>query len=83
MRYEKIKEEMTLCDGERVGGYGFSCRGTVYKCSGCGAIGCKQSKPNTCTNQAFSVNNQCLKCGAYNTMEVNTENTYKWSLPVE
>ena len=82
MRYEAIKEKMTLCDGER-SGYGLACRGTVYKCSSCGATGCKQNKTNGCTNQAFSVTNQCLKCGEYNTMEIPTANTYSWSLPVE
>ena len=68
MRYETIKAELTLCDGARKGG-GEPCRGTLYKCTACGAIGCKQSRDDLCSKQGFSVSGRCLKCEAIGKME--------------
>lgn len=67
MGYETLKAEMNLCAGERAG-YGFACRGTLYKCT-CGNVGCKQTKDGGCTNQGFTVLGRCLKCGAIGQLE--------------
>lgn len=63
MRYEEITAGQTVCTGYRAG-YKLSCRGTLYTCPACGHTGCKQNKPDTCSNQGFDVYGQCLKCGA-------------------
>jgi hypothetical protein len=68
MRYEDLKSNLTLCDGERKGG-GEPCRGTLYKCKQCGSAGCKQSRDDLCSNQGFSVTGRCLKCEATGQME--------------
>lgn len=70
--YENIKTGMVLCDGERKGGYAFTCRGQVYTCKGCGNTGCRQTKEDACSKQAFSVVFQCLSCGAIGQQETAT-----------
>lgn len=57
------------CEGTRIG-FKLLCNGSKYKCLSCGAEGCKQNKPEICTGQAFSVFNECLKCGAQGKMEL-------------
>ena len=69
MRYEELKGNLTLCSGTRKGSAD-TCRGTLHRCGNCGAEGCKQNKPEICTGQAFSVFNECLKCGAKGQMEL-------------
>ncbi len=62
--YEKLKDDMSLCDGERIGGYAMACRGQVYTCTACGAKGCRQAKDHACSKQAFTVAYKCYACGA-------------------
>jgi hypothetical protein len=69
MRYDDLKSNLTLCDGERRGG-GEPCRGTLYTCKLCGGVGCKQSRDDLCSKQGFSVLGRCLKCGAMGQLEV-------------
>lgn len=40
---------------------GNQCRGQEYKCSKCGAVGCKN---DGCSGQNFE-GNKCKKCGSY------------------
>ncbi len=61
-RYEFLKDDMTLCDGERRGG--FPCRGQLYRCSECGNVGCRQNKDLVCTKQGFDLDFKCYACGA-------------------
>lgn len=68
MRYEDLKTPLKLCGGARKGG-GEACRGTLHKCNACGAIGCRQSRDDLCSEQGFSVTGRCLKCGATGQME--------------
>jgi hypothetical protein len=68
MRYEDLKSDLTLCDGTRKGGAD-SCRGTLYNCKQCGAVGCKQSREDLCSHQGFNVLGHCLKCRAAGQME--------------
>lgn len=70
--YENIKTGLALCDGERKGGYSFICRGQVYVCKSCGNTGCRQTKEDACSKQAFSVSFKCLKCGAVGQPETAT-----------
>jgi hypothetical protein len=63
-RYENLKSDMSLCDGERIGGYAHPCRGQLYRCAACGAVGCRQTKEHACTKQGFSVSFKCYACGA-------------------
>ena len=60
---------MSLCDGERLGGYANACRGQVYRCTACGAEGCRQNKEHGCSKQNFSVAYQCYACGAIGQQE--------------
>lgn len=62
--YGAIKQDMTLCDGERKGGFAFPCHGHLYTCTQCGHQGCRQTKLDSCTGQTFDVSFRCLKCGA-------------------
>lgn len=62
--YDKLKDDMSLCDGERLGGYANACRGQVYRCTACGAEGCRQNKEHGCSKQGFSVAYKCYACGA-------------------
>lgn len=68
--YEKLKDDMSLCDGERLGGYAIACRGQVYRCTACGATGCRQSKDHACSKQGFSNAFKCYACGATGKEEV-------------
>lgn len=70
--YAEIKQDMTLCDGARKGGFAFPCRGQLYKCTQCGNQGCRQHKLDACTGQAFDVAFRCLKCGALGQQEAVT-----------
>lgn len=62
--YEKLKNDMSVCDGERTAGYATACRGQVYRCAACGATGCRQAKDHACSKQAFDVAYKCYACGA-------------------
>ena len=62
--YEKLKNDMAICDGERIGGYASACRGQLYRCTACGAVGCRQAKDHACTKQGFDVSFKCHACGA-------------------
>ena len=61
MSYNAIKEGLGLCTGARKG-FSLKCNGTQYKCV-CGAIGCKQTYKDGCSNQNFDAYGACLKCG--------------------
>lgn len=61
--YNNLKDDMALCDGERVGGYAMPCHGQVYRCTACGATGCRQNKDHACTKQGFTVAYKCYACG--------------------
>jgi hypothetical protein len=61
--YEKLKSDMSICDGERVGGYAIPCRGQLYRCLACGAVGCRQTKDHACSKQGFDVSFKCYGCG--------------------
>ena len=45
------------------------CNGSLYKCV-CGQTGCKQNKPEVCSNQNFSALNTCVHCGVAGQMEM-------------
>lgn len=68
--YDSLKDDMTLCDGERIGGYASACRGHLYRCTACGAVGCRQTKEQACTKQGFNVAFKCYACGAIGHTEV-------------
>jgi hypothetical protein len=68
MRYDELKVDLTLCTGTRKGS-GDACRGTLFKCGHCGSIGCRQTRPDLCSNQGFSVLGHCEKCHAVGSME--------------
>lgn len=59
----------TRCNGARKG-YSLRCNGSLYRCLGCGAEGCTQTKLDNCTNQAFDVAGKCVKCGAVGKREL-------------
>lgn len=59
-RYEFLKDDMTLCDGERLGG--FPCRAQLYRCTECGNVGCW--KDLVCTKQGFNPDFKRYACGA-------------------
>lgn len=61
--YDVLKADFALCTGTRTGNQ--RCNGTIYVCGQCGARGCKQTRVGQCSDQAFSVLDQCLKCGAH------------------
>lgn len=63
-RYDNLKNDMSLCDGERLGGYANACRGQLYRCTNCGSVGCRQNKDHACSKQGFSVSFKCYACGA-------------------
>jgi hypothetical protein len=67
--YEKLKSDMSLCDGERTSGYASACRGQVYRCTACGATGCRQGKEHACSKQGFNVAYKCYACGALGQQE--------------
>lgn len=67
--YEGLKDDMTICDGERVGGYAYPCNGHLYRCKACGNVGCRQMKDHACTKQGFSVTFTCYACGVMNQYE--------------
>lgn len=62
--YDKLKNDMAICDGERLGGYATPCRGQLYRCTACGAEGCRQNRENACSKQGFDVAFKCYACGA-------------------
>lgn len=68
MRYEELKTPLKLCTGTRKGGEQ-QCSGTLHKCKACGHVGCRQSRPDLCSEQGFDVLGKCLKCGAAGQME--------------
>jgi hypothetical protein len=71
-RYDNLKNDMSICDGERIGGYASACRGQLYRCTGCGAVGCRQARDHACTKQGFSVAFKCYACGAIGKEEAVT-----------
>ncbi len=76
MGYEKLKSTLSLCDGARKGS-GAPCRGTLYRCRQCGGVGCRQSREELCSNQAFDAVDRCLKCGASGQMETLPPGDYR------
>jgi len=72
--YQKLKDDMSVCDGDRIGGYAMACRGQVYRCTACGATGCRQAKDHACTKQAFTVAFKCYACGATGQYEALASN---------
>ncbi|WP_372524394.1 hypothetical protein [Piscinibacter sp.] len=69
MSYEELTAGLNLCSGERKGSR-LPCRGSLYKCSACGQVGCRQTQNDACTTQGFSAAGRCLHCGAANSAEV-------------
>lgn len=67
-RYESLKDDLVVCDGERPGG--FPCRGQLYRCTKCGHTGCQQNKEHLCTKQGFNLNFRCYACGAVGMVEL-------------
>ena len=55
-----------MMNGGRVMANCKKCNATMYKCSKCGAIGCRGGHNGNCPNQTFE-GNVCLQCGATNT----------------
>lgn len=51
---------MMACTGKR---NNMQCGMTLYSCKKCGNVGCSQSQPAKCTNQAFNAS-KCVKCGS-------------------
>ncbi len=51
---------MMTCGGQKPTG---NCHSIIYKCTKCGAVGCKTKG---CTNQKFDAG-KCLCCGSYGT----------------
>lgn len=41
--------------------------GNVYRCTKCGAVGCRDHR---CTNGKWSSGGGCLRCGAHGTMKL-------------
>ncbi len=84
MRYEELKTPLKLCTGERKGGRQ-PCHGTLHQCKACGAIGCRQTRDDLCSEQGFSVTGRCLKCGATGQMETLDAGDYttqqNWHAP--
>ncbi|TXG76461.1 MAG: hypothetical protein E6R11_07980 [Rhodocyclaceae bacterium] len=68
MSYNTLKASETLCRGARAVSR-MQCNGTLYKCV-CGAVGCKQTCDDMCSNQGFDVKGRCCACGAFGKMEV-------------
>ncbi|GAB4063165.1 hypothetical protein [Uliginosibacterium sediminicola] len=62
MSYDAIKADRSLCTGYRKGLAG-KCNGQLYRCE-CGAVGCRQTYDDNCSEQLFNVNWKCNKCGA-------------------
>lgn len=52
----------SVCHG-KVPNKSMICAGLVFKCTKCGAVGCKTKD---CSNQKFN-NGQCVVCGSYGT----------------
>ena len=71
LSYRKLKPETNLCNGTRPG-HQIICNGTMYKCTACGAVGCRQTYENRCSGQAFDVKFRCLKCGEVGKQEALT-----------
>jgi len=69
LSYSKLKDVTHLCAGIRPA-HRIPCNGTVYKCTACGAMGCRQTKSGNCTQQGFSVSFTCLKCGVTGKQEM-------------
>lgn len=57
------------CEGTRIG-FKLLCNGTQYTCLHCGAVGCKQNKPEICSHQLFSALDTCAKCGTSGQLEM-------------
>jgi hypothetical protein len=69
LSYRKLKPETNLCDGVRPGHF-IPCNGTLYRCTACGHVGCRQRAPELCTKQGFNVLFGCLTCGAVGKQEL-------------
>ncbi|UZR27304.1 hypothetical protein [Methylococcus mesophilus] len=76
MTYQVIKSALKLCTGARKSS-GEPCNGTLYTCKACGATGCKQSRDDLCSDQAFNVLEHCLKCGAIGQIEPVAAGDYR------
>jgi len=59
----------TRCDGVRAG-FSLRCHGTLYRCLSCGAEGCAQTKPASCSHQRFDVSGRCTQCAAVGKREM-------------
>jgi hypothetical protein len=70
LSYRKLKTE-NLCNGVRPG-HKIICNGTMYKCTACGNVGCRQTYENGCSEQGFNVKFGCLKCGVVGKQELVT-----------
>lgn len=68
LSYSQLKSAENLCDGVRPG-HRIPCNGTLYKCTACGQVGCRQSREDRCTHQGFNVLFGCVKCGAVGKQE--------------
>jgi hypothetical protein len=69
LSYLKLKADATLCEGVRPA-HQIPCNGTLYKCTACGSVGCRQTQEDRCTNQGFNVKFGCLKCGTAGKQEM-------------
>lgn len=69
MSYDAIKADRQLCTGYRKGGQAAKCNGQLYRCTGCGATGCRQTYLDSCSEQTFDVNWKCQKCGVIGQQE--------------
>lgn len=54
---------MSVCPG-KVGGRIGQHAGSVFRCSKCGAVGCREER---CTNHNFTGSGRCNRCGHYQT----------------
>lgn len=83
-RYEELKAPLKLCTGTRKGG-GQQCSGTLHRCKACGGTGCRQTRPDLCSEQGFDAVGKCLKCGATGQMETLAAGDYttqqNWHTP--
>lgn len=54
---------MATCPG-RLNNQSASHAGQVFRCTKCGAVGCRDER---CSNYNLSSSGKCMRCGAYST----------------
>lgn len=53
---------MSTCPGRKSNGQTHG--GTVYRCTHCGAVGCREER---CSNYRINGSGRCMACGKYQT----------------